>query len=152
VKLIILLLFLILAALSVVYLISSFRNIARETITAQDVPQGTYDITKWVSDADGIAYIMRNTAVPTPVRVSKGLGKNESEGFRPSHDYLNALPGKAQAYRIIDKKSSQPIAYILASERLEIEAGFNILKRRAVLFIKDPEDSQHRRMRESVGL
>jgi len=58
------------------------------------------------------------------------------------------VPGKAQVYRIIDKKSGQPLAYILASERLEIETGFNILKRRVVVFIRDPEDAHHRRLRE----
>jgi hypothetical protein len=131
-----------------VYLVSSLRNVARELITKQDLPQGTYEITKWLSDAHGIAYIMDDTAVGVPVTVSKGFGKKESEGFRPSHDYLNAVPGNTQVYRIIDKKRGQPLAYILASERLQIETGFNILKRRVVVFIRDPEDAHHRRPRE----
>jgi hypothetical protein len=148
VKMTVLIVFLVLAGAVAVYVVSSLRNVARERIEREDLPQGTYEITKWVSDADGTAYIMDDTASQTPVSVSKGLGKTESEGFRPSNVYLDAVPGKAQVFRIMDKKSGQPLAYILASERLEIETGFNILKRSVVISIRDPEDAHHRRMRE----
>jgi len=148
VKTAILLSFLVLAGVIAVYLVSSLRNVARDRIKREDLPQGTYKITKWVSDADGTAYIMDDTAEQTAVTVSEGFGKKESEGIRPSGDYLNAVPGKTQVYRIINKKSGQAFAYILASERLEIEAGFNILKRRVVIYIRDPEDAHHRRMQE----
>lgn len=131
------------------YLVSSLRNVAREMIHNQDLPQGTYEIIKWVSDAHGIAYIMVDTAAGVPVNVSKWFGKKESEGFRPSHDYLKAVPGSTQPYRIIDKKTGLPCCYILASERLEIETGFNILRKRIALSIRDPEDEHHRRLREA---
>jgi hypothetical protein len=144
----ILIVFLVLAGAVAVYLVSSLRNVARERIEREDLPQGTYEITKWVSDANGTAYIMHDTAAQTPASVSKGFGKAESEGFRPSNDYLEAVPGKAQVFRIMDKKSGRPLAYIVASERLELETGFNCLKRSVVISIRDPEDAHHREMRE----
>jgi hypothetical protein len=148
VKMTILIVFLVLAGAVAVYLVSSLRNVARERIEREDLPHGAYEVTKWVSDADGTAYIMHDTAAQTPVSVSKGFGKTESEGFRPSNAYLEAVPGKVQVFRMMDKKSGQPIAYILASERLEIETGYNILKRSAVISIRDSEDAHHRKMRE----
>ena len=143
-----LLAFLILAAGIVVYLVSSLRTVARESMKKEDLSQGTFEITKWVSDAEGVAYIMHDPAEQMPVTVSKGLGRIGSEGFRPSHEYINLMPGRIQVYRVMNKKSGRAFAYILASERLEIETGFNILKRSVVISIRDPEDAHHRRMRE----
>jgi hypothetical protein len=140
--------FLVLAAAIAGYLVSSLRNVGKERVKREDLPQGTFEITRWVSDASGVAYIMNDPAEQTAVTVSKGLGKIESEGFRSSHEYVNVVPGKTQVYRVINKKSGRAFAYILASERLEIETGFNILKRSVVISIRDPEDAHHRRMRE----
>ena len=143
-----LMVFLILAGAIAVYLVSSLRNVARERVQREDLPQGTFEITKWVSDADGVAYIMNDPAEQMPVTVSEGLGRTASEGFRLSHEYINVMPGKTNVYRVLNRKSGRAFAYILASERLEIETGFNILKRSAVVSIRDPEDAHHRRMRE----
>lgn len=143
-----LIVFLVLAGGIVVYLVSSLRNVAKERVNREALPQGTFEITRWVSDADGVAYIMNDPAEQTAVTVSKGLGKIDSEGFRTSHDYLSVLPGETQVYRVTNKKSGRAVAYILASERLEIETGYNILKRSVVISIRDPEDAHHRRMRE----
>jgi hypothetical protein len=140
--------FLVLAAAIAGYLVSSLRNVGKERVKREDLPQGTFEITRWVSDAGGVAYIMNDPAEQTAVTVSKGLGKIEPEGFRSSHEYVNVVPGKTQVYRVINKKSGRAFAYILASERLEIETGFNILKRSVVISIRDPEDAHHRRMRE----
>lgn len=140
--------FLILAAAIVVYLISSLRTVTRESIRMEDLPRETFGITKWTSDADGIAYIMKHPAARTSVTVSEGLGKSTEEGFRPSHEYLDAVPGKTRVQRIVDKKTSETLGYILASERLEIETGFNLLKKSVVVSIRDPEDAHHRRQRE----
>ena len=143
-----LMVFLILAGAIAVYLVSSLRNVARERVQREDLPQGTFEITKWVSDADGVAYIMNDPAEQMPVTVSEGLGRTASEGFRLSHEYINVMPGKTNVYRVLNRKSGRAFAYILASERLEIETGFNILKRSVVISIRDPEDAHHRRMRE----
>lgn len=143
-----LMVFLILAGAIAVYLVSSLRNVARERVQREDLPQGTFEITKWVSDADGVAYIMNDPAEQMPVTVSEGLGRTASEGFRLSHEYINVMPGKTNVYRVLNRKSGRAFAYILASERLEIETGFNILKRSAVVSIRDPEDAHHQRMRE----
>ena len=140
--------FLVLAAGIVVYLVSSLRTVARERMEKEDLPQGTFEITKWVSDSDGVAYIMNDPAEQMPVTVSKGLGRIGSEGFRPSQEYINVMPGEIQVQRLINRKSGRAFAYILASERLEIETGFNILKRSVVISIRDPEDAHHRKMRE----
>ncbi|MBN2033637.1 MAG: hypothetical protein JW836_10195 [Deltaproteobacteria bacterium] len=140
--------FVVLAGAVAVYFVTSLQNVATERIRKEELPQGVYEIIKWVSDAGGIAYIMDNPSEQTPVIVNRGMGKKESEGLRPSHDYRNAVPGKTQVYRIINKNSKQPFAYVLASERLEIETGFNILKGSAILSIRDPEDSHHKKMRE----
>ena len=142
--------FLILAAAIVVYLISSLRTVTRESIRMEDLPRETFGITKWTSDADGIAYIMKNPAARTSVTVGEGLGKYTEEGFRPCHEYLDAVPGKTRVQRIVDKKTSETLGYILASERLEIQAGFNMVKKGVVLYIKDPEDTHHRRRQEGV--
>ena len=140
--------FLALAVAVAVYLVSSLRNVGKDKITAEDIPQGAYEITTWMSDARGMAVILDDPAEQTPLRISRGLGEKASEGLRPSQDYLNAVPGRTQAHRIIHKRSGQAVAYILASERLEIEAGFNIFKRTVVLSMRDPEDSHHRKQRE----
>lgn len=140
--------FLALAVAVAVYVVSSLQNVDKVRIHKEDIPQGTYEITMWMSDAQGMAVILDDPAEQTSLRISRGLGEKASEGLRPSRDYLDAVPGKNQAHRIIHKRSGQAVAYILASERLEIEAGFNILKRTVVLSIRDPEDSHHRKQRE----
>jgi hypothetical protein len=140
--------FLLLAAAIAMYLVSSLQNVARGVIKREDLPPGMYEITRWVSDANGIAYIMKDPSEQTPVTLSEGLGKKELEGFRPSNEYINAVPGTSQIHRVINKKNGQTFAYIVALERLEIETGFNPLKRSVVISIKDPEDAHHRRMRE----
>jgi hypothetical protein len=140
--------FIVLGGAVAIYLISSFRNVAVETIKREDLPQRTYEITRWVSDANGMAYIMKDPAQQRPVTVGRGQGKKEPEGLRPSNEYLSAVPGEIRARRIINRKSGQVFAYVLASERLEIEAGFNILKRSVMVSIRDPEDAHHRKMRE----
>lgn len=141
--------FLMLAAAVAVYLVSSLQKVEKNKINEEDIPQGTYEITRWMSDAQGMAVILDDPAEQTSLRISRGLGEKASEGLRPSQDYLDAVPGKNQAHRIVNKRSGQAIAYILASERLEIEAGFNILKRTVVLSMRDPEDSHHRKQREA---
>jgi len=40
---------------------------------------------------------------------------------------------------------------IIAPQRLEIEAGDNILKQSVMISIRDPEDSHHRKQREGPG-
>jgi hypothetical protein len=140
--------FLALAVAVAVYLVSSLQNVEKLKIQKENIPQGTYEITKWMSDAQGLAVILDDPAEQTSLKVSQGLGQKAAEGLRPSQDYLNVMPGKNQAHRIINKRSGQAVAYILASERLEIEAGFNILKRMVVLSIRDPGDSHHRNSRE----
>jgi hypothetical protein len=53
-----------------------------------------------------------------------------------------------QVYRIQNKKTGNPFGYIIAPARLEIEAGYNIVKQSVMISIRDPEDSHHRRQRE----
>jgi hypothetical protein len=43
----------------------------------EDLPQGTFEITRWISDAGGTAYIMNDPAEQAAVTVGKGLGKIE---------------------------------------------------------------------------
>lgn len=140
--------FVVMAGAVAAYLVSSLRNVARESIRKEDLPQAAFEITRWISDAGGIAYLMKDPATQRSVTVSGGPGKKTEEGFRPSHEYLDALRGKIQVQRITDKKTGQTLGYILASERLEVETGFNLLKRSVVVSIRDPEDAHHRRMRE----
>jgi len=148
-KTVILAAFLLLGGAVMVYIVSSLRNVASETIKSEEVPLSTYEITMWVSDADGKACIMSDPAQQRPVTVDKGLGRKEFEGLRPSREYLSAVQGKIQVRRIIEKKSGQAIAYIVASERLEIETGINIFRRNVIVSIRDPEDSHHRRALEA---
>jgi len=140
--------FIVLGGAVAVYLVSSLRNVAVETIKREDLPQSTYEITMWVSDANGMAYIMNDPAQLRSVTVSRGQGRKEPEGLRPSHEYLNTVPGEIRVRRIIDRKSGKAFAYVVASERLEIETGFNVLKRSVMVSIRDPEDAHHRKMRE----
>lgn len=140
---------LMMSAAVAVYLVSSLRNIAREDLKQEEWPQGTFEITSWVSDAGGTACILRHPAGSTAFKVSEGLGRKTSEGYRPSHDCLGAVEGKAQMKRIVERKRGEVLGYIVASERLEIEVGYNLLARNVVIFIRDPEDTHHRSMREA---
>lgn len=139
---------LLLAAGAAVYLISSLRTVGRQVIGKGDIPHGTYDITVWTSDARGTAYVLIDPSGNIPVTVSRGLGRIDAQGLRHSRDYLNSMQRMPQIYRIISRKNGQALAFVLAAERLEIEAGYNILKRNGILSIRDPEDSHHRRMHE----
>ena len=140
--------FLLLAAGVAVYIVTSLRSVAGEKIKKEDLPQGTYEIVQWTSDANGVAYILIDPSKQMPVRVSEGLGRKESEGFRSSHEYLNAVAGKTQVQRLVNRKDGETLAFILASAGLEIETGFNVLKRSVIVLIRDPEDSHHQKSRE----
>jgi len=139
---------LLLIAGSAVYLITSLRTVGRQAIEKKNIPESMFEIIRWESDAAARAFIMMDPAAGTPVTVSAGLGRKDVEGFRSSREYLNQTQGRSKAYRIISRKNDQPLAFILAAERLEIEAGYNILKRNIIISIRDPEDSHHRRMHQ----
>lgn len=139
---------LVLIAGSGVYVITSLRAVGRQIIEKRDIPENMFEIIRWQSDAGAGAYIMIDPSGEIPVAVNAGLGEKRVEGHRPPRGYLEAVPGRSRSYRIVSKKSGQPLAFVLATERLEIEAGYNILKRNAILSIRDPEDSHHRRMHE----
>jgi hypothetical protein len=47
--------------------------------------------------------------------------------------------------------SSNRFGYIIAQARLEIEAGYNLLKQSVMISIRNPEDSHHRKLREDPG-
>jgi len=91
------------------------------------------------------------SAEATPIIVHAGLGKREAMGLREPHEYLDKVGALIQVYRIQNKKTGNPFGYIIAPARLEIEAGYNILKRSVMISIRDPEDSHHRKQREGPG-
>jgi hypothetical protein len=140
--------FIILAIVVAVYLFTSLRNVSREPMDPKDLPRATFEVTKWVSDANAAAYIFDNPAEATPIIVNAGLGKKEAMGLRDPHEVLDKVGALIQGFRIQNKKSGTSFGYILAPARLEIEAGYNILKQSVVISIRDPEDSHHRRQRE----
>lgn len=144
----ILLALLALAAGIAVSLVFSALNVARETIDPKDLPEGPFETIKWVSDAGATAFIMNDPTGQRPVTVSKGLGKTESVELRPSREYFKTIRGQVRIQRVINKKTGQPFAYILASEGLEMQAGFSILNRHVTVSISDPEDSHHKKQRE----
>jgi hypothetical protein len=143
--------FILLGLVIVVYIFTSFQNVSRDLIDPKDIPQATFEVTKWMSDANAAAYILDDPAETTPVTVSAGLGKKEAQGLRQPQEYLDKAGTRIQAFRILNKKTGNPVGYILAPARLEIEAGYNILKRSVVISIRDPEDSHHRRIREGAN-
>jgi len=147
-KTVILLGFIILAAVVAVYLFTSLRNVSRDLMDPKDLPRTTFEVTKWTSDANAVAHIFDDPAEATPVIVNAGLGKKEALGIREPQEYLDRAGAPIQAYRIQNKKTGNPLGYILAPTRLEIEAGYHILKQSVVISIRDPEDSHHRRQRE----
>lgn len=136
------------AVVVAVYLFTSLRHVSRELVDPKDLPRATFEITKWVSDADGAAYILDDPAEATPMIVNAGLGRKEALGLRGSHEYLDKAGALAHVYRIQNKKTGNPFGYILAPARLEIEIGYNILKQSVMISVRDPEDSHHRRQRE----
>jgi hypothetical protein len=143
--------FILLAIVVAVYVFTSLRNISRELVDPKDLPQATFEVTKWVSDANAPAYILDDPAEPTPVIVNAGLGKKEAMGLGQPQDYLDKVGALIQVQRLQNKKTGNPIGYIIAPARLEIEAGYNILKQSVMISIRDPEDSHHRRQREGPG-
>ena len=140
--------FILLAIAVAVYVFTSLQNVSRQLMDPKDLPRATFEITKWVSDASAAAYILDDPAEATPIMVNAGLGKREAMGLGESHEYLDKVGALIQVYRIQNKKTGTPFGYILAPARLEIEAGYNILKRSVMISIRDPEDSHHRRQRE----
>jgi hypothetical protein len=143
--------FLFLAIAVAVYLFTSLRNVSRQLMDPQDLPRAIFEVTKWVSDANEAAYILDDPAEPTPIIVSAGLGKKEALDLREPHEYLDKVGALIQVYRIQNKKTGNPFGYIIAPARLEVQAGYNILKQSVMISIGDPEDSHHRRLREGPG-
>jgi len=143
--------FILIAIVVAVYLFTSLRNVSRELMDPKDLPRATFEVTKWVSDANGAAYILDDPAKTTPIMVNAGLGKKEAMGLRQPQEYLDKAGSPIQAYRIQNKKTGNAFGYIVAPARLEIEAGYNILKQSVTISIRDPEDSHHRKQREGPG-
>ena len=81
--------FIILAIVVGVYVFTSLRNVSRERMDPKDMPRATFEVTKWVSDANGAAYILDDPAEATPIIVNAGLGKKEAMGLREPHEYLD---------------------------------------------------------------
>jgi hypothetical protein len=143
--------FILLAVVVAVYIFTSLRNVSRQLMDPKDLPRATFEVTKWVSDADGTAYILDDPAEGTPIIVHAGLGKKEAMGLREPSEYLDKVGAVIQVHRLQNKKTGTPFGYIIAPARLEVDAGYNILKQSVTVSIRDPEDSHHRKLREGPG-
>jgi len=142
--------FILLAIVIAVYIFTSLRNVSRDLLNSKDLPQATFEVTKWTSDANGTAYILDDPAEATPMIVTAGLGKREAQGLRQPQEYLDKVGSQVQVYRVQNKKTGNAFGYIIAAARLEIETGYSILKRAVIISIRDPEDSHHRKVREGA--
>lgn len=142
--------FILIAIVLAVYLFTSLRNVSREPMDPKDLPRAPFEVTKWTSDADATAYILDDPAETTPILLNAGLGKKEAQGLRQPQESLDKAGASIQVYRLQNKKTGHAFGYIIAPARLEIEAGYNILKQSIMISIRDPEDSHHRRIREGV--
>ena len=142
--------FILLAIVIAVYIFTSLRNVSRDLLNSKDLPQATFEVTKWTSDANGTAYILDDPAEATPMIVTAGLGKREAQGLRQPQEYLDKVGSQVQVYRVQNKKTGNAFGYIIAAARLEIETGYSILKRAVIISIRDPEDSYHRKVREGA--
>ena len=131
-----------------VYLFTSLRNVSREFMDPKDLPRATFEVTKWTSDAHGVAYIFDDPAEGASLKVTSGLGKKEAQGLGQPQDYLDKVGPSIQVHRLQNKKTGNAFGYIMAPARLEIETGYNILKQSIMISIRDPEDSHHRKLRE----
>jgi hypothetical protein len=140
--------FIVLAIAVAVYLFTSLQNVSRQLMDPKDLPLATFEVTKWTSDASAAAFILDDPAETTPIIVAAGLGKKEAMGLREPHEYLEQVGTLIQVYRIQNKKTGNAFGYVIAPARLEINAGYNILKQSVMILISDPEDSHHRRARE----
>ena len=142
--------FILLAIVIAVYIFTSLRNVSRDLLNSKDLPQATFEVTKWTSDANGTAYILDDPTEATPMIVTAGLGKREAQGLRQPQEYLDKVGSQVQVYRVQNKKTGNAFGYIIAAARLEIETGYSILKRAVIISIRDPEDSYHRKVREGA--
>jgi len=82
------------------------------------------------------------------------LGKKEAQGLREPHEYMDKVGAFIQSTDF-KQKNGDPFGYIIAPARLEIEAGYNILKQSVMISIRDPEDSiivSNAKVRDSVRL
>jgi len=139
------------AIAAAVYIFTSLRNISKELVDSKDLPQATFEVTKWASDANAEAYILDDPAEGTPMAVRAGMGKKEFLGLRGSYEYLDKAGPSIQVYRLQNRKMGNVLGFIIAPARLEIDAGYNILNQSVTIYIRDPKDSHHRRIREGVG-
>jgi hypothetical protein len=140
--------FIVLAIAVAVYLVTSLQTVSRQLMDPKDLPRATFEVTKWTSDANAVAYILDDPAETTPTLVSAGLGKKEAMGSGEPHQYLNEAGTPIQVQRIQNKKTGAAFGYVIAPASLEINAGYNLLKQSVMIFINDPQDSYHRRARE----
>jgi hypothetical protein len=147
-KTVILVGFIILGAAVAVYIFTSLQHVSRDLINPKDLPRTAFEVTKWTSDANAVAYVFDDPAEPTPVIVHAGLGKKEAMGIREPHESLDKVGEPIQVLRIQNRKTGTPFGFLIAPARLEIEAGYHILKQSVMISIRDPEDSHHRRQRE----
>jgi hypothetical protein len=147
-KTLIILGFIVLAIAVSVYIFTSLQNVSRQMIDPKDLPRAAFEVIKWTSDANGAAYIFDDPAETTPIIVNAGMGKKQAMGFKQPQEYLDKAGALIQVFRIQNKKTGNPFGYIIAPARLEIEAGYNILKQSVMISIRDPEDSHHKRQRE----
>jgi hypothetical protein len=143
--------FIVLAIAVAVYLVTSLQRVSRHLMDPKDLPRATFEVTKWTSDGNAVAYILHDPAGTTPTMVSAGLGKKEAMGLGEPHQYLNEAGTSIQVQRIQNRKTGDAFGYVIAPARLEINAGYNILKQSVIIFISDPEDSHHRKLREGPG-
>ncbi|MCU0595529.1 MAG: hypothetical protein MUC98_08735 [Desulfobacterota bacterium] len=139
---------LILAIAIAVYVFTSLRNVSTERMDPKGMPRATFEVTKWVSDANGAAYVLDDPAETTPIIVHAGLGQKEILGSKEPHEFLDKVGASIQVLNLQNKKTGKPFGYVIAPARFEIEAGYNILKQSVVISFRDPEDSHYRRQRE----
>ncbi len=99
------------------------------------LPQATFEVTKWTSDAYGAAYIFGDPVEGSSITITSGLGRKEAQDLGQPQDYPDNVGPPIPSPQTLIKKSGNAFGYIMASARLQIETGYSMLKGTVIVSI-----------------
>ena len=127
---------------------SQVLAMSRNPIEPDQLLESNFEVTRWTSDARGLAYVLDNPDDEIPITVSTGYGKKHSEGLGKPRDYLNKFSEKPNIQELRDKETGNVFGYVLLTPRLIIESRYQKARKRILVRLRDPKDAYHRKQFE----
>jgi hypothetical protein len=127
---------------------SQVLAMSRNPIEPNQLLESPFEVTRWTSDAGGLAYVLDNPDDETPITVSQGYGKKHSEGLGKPGDYVRKFSEKPDIQELRDKETGNLFGYVLVEPRLIIESRYQGFRKRILVRVRDPKDAYHRKQFE----